>query len=382
MALDTSKFLGGDGSAGSPYIIHNADAFLALFELYAQDTTLNGKYFNFVSDIDLTYLSELSTVLSEPGQSGDEVGVHLKDAVLNGNGHKITFPTLVKVAGAVGSLFYAGTWNNFHFVFNGADSLLTAIFYQSSTSASDGSVLNYCRLSGVLNNINDSVIYHAANIHNCINDIVIDDEPGEYITNRGTLPGDSYYIEGANPYNSSQDGYIAQVDKLTAASYANLDPTEWDISDGLIPTPKLKPYTGLPVTRVAGITKIDGVPTKRRITVQDLNSGRVARMFSDALTGEFSIQTSPHKANLTVIVDDEMGNQIKENTAYALGDIVYPADYVGIVYVCTTAGTTHSELPSSYPTSGDFTSGTAAFSAKPINKPQVFSPVKPEIILE
>ncbi|MER2490700.1 hypothetical protein [Catenovulum sediminis] len=361
MALDTSKFLGGDGSAGSPYIIHDADALLAIFNNQHTDGSARNKKFILVADIDLTYLPSLSGTSTQ-----------CENSLLDGSGHCIYFPYF-----SPSTLSSGLQLSNVELNFSGGGFSSVSIFDDRTNSQYSHSRFTSVLFSGFLDSGGRLTTLARDYFIDCVANLA----SAAYITTStsGTV-NYNYVINGTAALSGAVE--VSVEDSVVASSYPNLDTENWDISDGLIPTPKLKPYTGLPVTRVAGITKIDGVPTKRRITVQDLNSGRVARMFSDALTGEFSIQTSPHKANLTVIVDDEMGNQIKENTAYALGDIVYPADYVGIVYVCTSAGTTHSELPSSYPTSGDFTSGTAAFSAKPINKPQVFSPVKPEIILE
>lgn len=371
MALDTSKFLGGDGSAVNPYIIHNADAFLALFGNSHSDGAARTKHFELIADIDLTYLSTFSLKSVDFGYS-----------VLNGNGHKITFP---QVSGFRGVVSYSGEYRNLAVEFNGSTSNIGGFAYSAVYNAVllTGFVAGFERGSIPMRLVSN----HTNNVQNSL--FVIGKGGTTYEGYWTTATSDpaltSYYIEGSfSLTQTASEGLVLQADQFLASSYPNLNTGDWELLDGSLPSLKIKPYNGLPVTRVAGISKLDGVPAKRRITVQDSNGGRIARTYSDELTGEFSIQTSPHKTGLTVIVDDEIGTEIQASKAYTVGQIVHHADYAGIAYVCTTAGTTGATLPetNTYPESGTITIGTAVFTAKPINKPQIFSPVRPEVILE
>ena len=371
MPLDTSKFLGGDGSAVTPFIIHNADAFVALFGDSHSDGAARSKHFELIADIDLTYLSTFSLKSVDFGFS-----------VLNGNGHKITFP---QVSGFRGAVSWGGEYRNVAVEFNGSTSNIAGFAYSA--------VYYAVLVTGFVAGFETGAVpmrlasNHTNNVKNSL--FVIGKgsttATGYWTTANSDPALTSYYIEGSfSLTQTASEGLVLQADQFLASSYPNLNTDDWELLDGSLPSLKIKPYSGLPVTRVAGTTMLDGVPARRRVTVQDSNGGRIGRLYSDNLTGEFSIQTSPYKTGLTVIVDDEIGNEIQASKAYTVGQIVHHADYAGIAYVCTTAGTTGATLPetNTYPESGTITIGTAVFTAKPINKPQIFSPVKPEVILE
>ncbi|EWH09865.1 hypothetical protein DS2_10477 [Catenovulum agarivorans DS-2] len=369
MALDTTKFLGGDGSAVNPYIIHNEDALLALIGDEHSDGSAQSKYFEVVADIDITYLSIFTLKIAS-----------IDGSVINGNGHSLYFPILHSNSGFDCLFIGVNTAEiyNLHIDVEGKSGV-------SSYGPVRRCKLYNCMLTGNYGDIRGATLdTPPQNLQNCLFNL-----QGSTLDKLSTSSSyssvTSYYVEGSAPITSTaSEGLVLNADKLLAASYPNLAPEHWNVVDGALPTLKIKPYSGLPVTRVAGISKLDGVPAKRRITVQDFNGGRIARTYSDELTGEFSIQTSPYKTGVTVIVDDEIGTEIQSSKAYTVGQIVHHADYAGIAYVCTTAGTTGATLPetNTYPESGTVTIGTAVFAAKPINKPQIFSPVKPEVILE
>lgn len=368
MALDTSKFLGGDGSVGNPYIIHNADALLALIGYRHLDQAVQNKHFVLVSNIDLTYLEYF-----DPQQTS------FNYSTFDGHGHQIRLPPIKCLSFnqiIVGSV---GVIKNTHIEFNGSQS--GSYDLRGFSTGFENNLVTGFVESRIDSIVDGSSTSNKTNLFNLVPSIT-----PENITPFGSWPANtSYYIEGTCKITAdASDGLVLSSNALTAASYPNLSDEFWDKIDGSLPSLKIKPYNGLPVTRVAGISKLDGVPAKRRITVQDSNGGRIARTYSDELTGEFSIQTSPHKTGLTVIVDDEIGTEIQASKAYTVGQIVHHADYAGIAYVCTTAGTTGATLPetNTYPESGTITIGTAVFTAKPINKPQIFSPVRPEVILE
>lgn len=365
MVLDTSKFLGGNGTSTNPYIIHNADALLALIGDAHSDGSATYKYFELVSDIDLTYLGSLQGKYT-----------NITWSCIYGNGHTITFPPLASSKTMLtggGSQIY-----NLNTVLNGTDG--TGV---NTRGPYTRSTLTNCMFSGAFADIylgNFDIGAHA--LINCL--FNVNGSPNRRLsTTTVSSSTTSYYIEGSAPITDDlSDGLVLTVNSLNAASYPNLSDEHWDKIDGSLPQLKIKPYGGQPVTRVAGYTKIDGVPVKRRVTVQDSNGGKVAQGYSDETTGAFDLQTSPHKAGLVVIVDDVIGNELVASKAYNLGDTVHPADYAGIAYVCTTAGTTAATLPTSYPDSGTITIGSAVFTAKPIHKPQIAAPVKPQVVLE
>lgn len=367
MALDTSKFLGGNGSLSSPFIIHDADALLALISDEHSDGSAQGRYFEVIADVDLTYINELTLK-----------STNITGSVIYGNGHLFNLPVLNAEGGFDNLLFGSNTAEIFNLHFN---------VLGKSGSLSYGPVrrckLFNCKVTGNYGDIKyESFDIAAQFLQNCF--FYLEGvETRRLSTSSSYSSISSYYVEGSAPItNTDLDGMISINDAYTAASYANLDSEHWEVTDGLLPTLKVKPYSGLPITRVAGVIKIDGVGAKRRINILDSNGGRVSNGYSDPSTGVFDIQTSPLKSALTIVINDDIGFEIKASTTYELGNIVHPADYAGIAYVCTTAGDTDATLPMSYPKEGDFTSGTATFSAKPIHKPQVFSPVKPEIVLE
>ncbi len=133
-------------------------------------------------------------------------------------------------------------------------------------------------------------------------------------------------------------------------------------------------------TRIAGVVKLNNLPAKRVVTALSIDGSLVATGFSDESTGFFDLDTTPETKALTVIVTDDAGSEFTENTEYELDDIAHPISYAGIAYKCTTAGNSGSPLPTEWPLTGTVTVGTAEFTAFSINQPQVYSPVKPQVV--
>ncbi|WP_017445799.1 hypothetical protein [Gayadomonas joobiniege] len=377
MALDTSKFLAGNGSEIAPFIIDSVDGFIEVFRHDSDSESILGyKYFELVTDIDLSVMESFRLN-----------GSGMKGAHFNGNGHSVIFPMLT---GSSTLGWDLQSIRNIHFHLNG--NYDRTIF---GLTTLHGATVSAVYLTGYLNhwrstssNYNYFFSRYKNQVVNSLVNLKIDEYWPTPMLEGGTGLDyiNSYFIEGSTVKvnNGGNNAMISEDAAFLASSYPALDPDDWVLQDGALPQLKVKPYSGKPITRIAGTTKLNGTPASRRVTITDSNGGRISRSMSDPETGRFEVQTSPFKNGVTVIVDDDIGYEIQPNKTYSVGDKIYHSEYSGIFYECTNAGDSPETLPvpSEYPESGFLTIGTATFKAKAVNKPQIFSPVRPEIILE
>ena len=131
------------------------------------------------------------------------------------------------------------------------------------------------------------------------------------------------------------------------------------------------------LTKVAGITTVDGVPEPRSVLiVRQNNSTPLARAVSGG-DGTFEVVTTPYQDPVMVMAYDSIGSQIKTDTTYSLNDIVHPPENNGYRYICIQAGTTATTLPTAPWPTDQITSGAAIFEGRKIRQPYVHGPVSP-----
>lgn len=358
MALDTSKFLGGDGTLSNPFIIHDADAFLAIFADQHSDGSAQYKFFEMVADIDIsdnTAFQFISTKLT--GSSFD------------GLGHSITFPSL--------DSFYDSLIDGNSYVKNLSVKLNGGSI--KSNFLGDG-VLENIYIEGVIDAVNGNVFYEI-DISNCLFNASFNNKSN--LCSSNVQVNNSYYIEGKTQIKQSNSSYglVLSSAQYNASSYLNLSLNFWDVEDGVLPQVKIKPYSGFPVSFIKGKTLVDGVPKKRDITAFVGNFTRINTVESDGLTGNFDIQVSPYTTNISIIAFDRLGGEFKTSREYKLGDIAHINPSNGYRYICTTAGTSAATFPNSYPTSSDLTFGTAVFTPQIIDAPSVVTNIQAESII-
>ncbi len=145
-------------------------------------------------------------------------------------------------------------------------------------------------------------------------------------------------------------------------------------------------------TQVQGIITENDLPVARRVFAiteaeltiagsQETTQAVLSNTVSSDIDGSYTLDTSPYEGSVMVIASDDYGLVWKADTAYAVGDVIRPANFQGYVYHCTVAGTGDATEPVWwFDTSSTKTIGTAQFQAKPFSRPLAHGPIIPTII--
>ena len=184
------------------------------------------------------------------------------------------------------------------------------------------------------------------------------------------------YIDASIPLTNTQ-GSVAVQDLLDPTEFPTFDPTFWNLAVGTIPAliPQAGDYSGY--THIKGTTLLDGQPYSRKVRAVTADRHEIVAEVDSDLNGDFDVVTSPHKRNIIVYAYDPPGKVMRAATAYALDEILEPAQPNGYRYICIQAGTTADPLPDLPWPIDQLTSGTAIFEARKIRQPMMHGPITP-----
>lgn len=387
MALDTTKYLKGSGISADPFIIHD----VAAWREFITNGYCTNYFFELVSSIDCASINGFKYVSSQ----------YCFSAYLNCNGYKIynVDPCYVFYYGSyIGEYmdtpgktyawfgYITGEILNGHFVLNRNSNAIKGFF--TSNKVSTGKIANCIfEFSGGCSNIKWCAIgtENSAVINNVFFSFPT-------ATDLSSLSGVGTSATNCHAYSSL--GWVttwAGCTLFTSVSaagnpnnYVNHDVALWCL-DGMS-LPRLYPQNVSHLTAafvVKGVTKVNGKPKSRRcIASSPLDLSFVAAAVSDSVTGEYVINCGMYSDHVFVSHSDSYGYKFVASKSYVLGEIMHPSIPNGYCYECTAGGTSASEPPLTWPSSGVLTSGTAMFTPKPIYKPEVFlvAPIKIDLI--
>jgi len=341
--MAVTDYLSGTGTSGNPYIIHTR---AALIQWLSVDSRSAGKYAALAADID--------------AQLYDTVGSWSWFGALNGYGFAIknlraSSNWISVVAGGVIENVVIDSW----------------VPYSTAGSATgvlyiDGGVMRNCAIIGVVSG--KILTKSSGSITNVVSSAVSPLGGSGYATSVYILPGATSCPPGATDLRSLSYPY-------TASNYPALTsmPAIW-VVDGASQPRLVKQSLGS-LTQgyaVKGVTKVGSTAKSRKCRAHShIDFATIATAISDS-NGNYTIKCGLYSDHVYVTHTDEYGSKFKPTKLYALGDVIHPATPNGYRYVCTTAGTSSTAEPTSWPTTGTLTSGSAIFTALPVYKPETF----------
>lgn len=342
--MATSDYLQGDGSASSPYVIHNLAAALQFFNA---DIFIAGVYASLAVDLDLTGYTFSSNTVTY--------------ATLNGNGRQIKglrhfqhnyqssiFLNIkfidIYYLNASGQQNMAGQTRNLIFI--------NCIFLGGTLAVSNGVlILTKCVLSAIL---------------------------WKYVYTSRSIFTDSYLLPPAgtnykNPGNLLID-LSSSATPYLASNYSNFLSEDWVVDGIAIPRLYKKDITGLVTAYVVkGITKVGGQLKSRRCSAHyPIDFYQISAVMSQSSDGSYLLNCGAYADHVYVTHRDDYGVQIKPDSNYYSGNLVHPKTPTGYRYRCSTPGTTPSVVPDELPVSGSISLGTAIFTPEPIYQAETF----------
>jgi hypothetical protein len=355
--MAVTDYLRGTGTAADPYIIITP---AALSQFFTTDIK-NGAYAVLALDIDMTGSSIINWTGGVATGVLDGYGRKIKNLRISGNYGQVS------LAGIIRRVEFDNTdmamEGSFRFYFYSTNSWVDVLVTNLSTR-SDGVICSpfeaggYGVLQRVVNNSKSGFMY------------------GNSTNYKFMSITDSYNLQGAGVAAGITGAFVnlAGADRFNPELMAGLVASgNWVLDGASIPRLKKHDVTSLTSAYVVkGVTKVGGNPKSRSIRAHGNLDMNMIAFANSKSNGEYLLNCGYYDDHVFVTHSDDYGKKFTAAKQYILGDVIHPKTPNGYRYICTTAGASSTAEPTSWPTTGTLTSGSAIFTAQPVYKPETF----------
>lgn len=178
------------------------------------------------------------------------------------------------------------------------------------------------------------------------------------------------YKYGAVMTNTINTSTFVDGSPYARGNYPTFNELLW-VFDGIsLPHPRLRSITDI-TNRMAvkGVTQVGGVGKSRKVCIYSAANGYRYKEISSNNDGSYLANINDVSEPVLVLHFDSPGLPLQLNKSYVINDVIRPDVLNGYRYICTTAGSSGGVAPSTWPTTGSITIGSAIFTALPIYEP-------------